>query len=291
MDQERTPLFNRKASSHALELLRCRPSGVMIGEGASVTDRKMIEKAEIRGVFFPWMNWYKIWWTTTVIGAIGTLFFGPFQIAFQKEPGTFNEIADWFELGLTSIFILDIFVHFNLAYYRNELIIFERRTIVTEYIHGLFLVDFVGVFPFETAGLWISGHLGETGRNALLFSLLRMLRFLRLHRLRKLSTFLQYDARVSLLWFTLTRNFAAVLALTHMEACLMYFLARLRDFDEETWLGPLVTDMTGFDRYVTSLYWSIVTFCTVGYGDFSPSNSIEQIWGSSRWSPNDVPTV
>lgn len=280
MDQERTPLFNRKASSHALELLRCRPSGV-IGEGASVTDRKMIEKAEIRGVFFPWMNWYKIWWTTTVIGAIGTLFFGPFQIAFQKEPGgTFNESADWFELGLTSIFIIDIFVHFNLAYYRNELIIFERRTIVTEYIHGLFLVDFVGVFPFETAGLWISGHLGETGRNALLFSLLRMLRFLRLHRLRKLSTFLQYDARVSLFWFTLTRNFAAVLALTHMEACLMYFLARLRDFDEETWLGPLVTDMTGFDRYVTSLYWSIVTFCTVGYGDFSPSNSIEQIWGS-----------
>ena len=60
----------------------------------------------------------------------------------------------------------------------------------------------------------------------------------------------------------------------------MYFLARLRDFDETTWLGPIVENMSGFDRYVTSLYWSIVTFATVGYGDFSPSNADEKLLGS-----------
>jgi CRP-like cAMP-binding protein len=38
--------------------------------------------------------------------------------------------------------------------------------------------------------------------------------------------------------------------------------------------------MSGFERYVTSLYWSITTFCTVGYGDFSPDNSEEQLLGS-----------
>lgn len=38
--------------------------------------------------------------------------------------------------------------------------------------------------------------------------------------------------------------------------------------------------MTGFDRYVTSLYFSITTFATVGYGDWSMSNSRERLWGS-----------
>jgi hypothetical protein len=59
----------------------------------------------------------------------------------------------------------------------------------------------------------------------------------------------------------------------------MFFLARLNDFDENTWLGPLVFEMNGVERYVVSLYWSVVTFATVGYGDFSPVSSAERIWG------------
>lgn len=45
----------------------------------------------------------------------------------------------------------------------------------------------------------------------------------------------------------------------------MYFIARQYDFDpDNTWLGSLVEDLTGFERYCTSLYWSVVTFTTVG---------------------------
>lgn len=64
----------------------------------------------------------------------------------------------------------------------------------------------------------------------------------------------------------------------------MYYIARLHDFNEDTWLGPLVTsegdDKSTFDLYLTSLYLSVVTFCTVGYGDFSPVNSTEKLVGS-----------
>lgn len=257
MSPESQPLLQhlseeKKTSRRARELLRSRPVGV-IGEGTTFSDQKIVEKAGIRGVFFPWMLSYKIWWAITAIGAIATVFFGPFQIAFQKEPGTLRDAMDIMDLFLTGIFAVDILVNFNLVTYKNELIVYERMEIIREYLRRMFWIDFIGVFPFETFALWITGHYGET-RPALLCSLLRILRFVRLHRMKKLSDILQYDARVSLLWFTMLRNFAAVLACTHIEACIMYFLARLHGFDTNTWLGPLVGDMDGFDRYVASLY-------------------------------------
>lgn len=255
MSSDKQPLIkrHRRSSSHALELLKSRPVGV-IGEGHTFSDKKMIEKANIRGVFFPWMVSYKIWWAITAIAAIATVFFGPLQIAFQREPGTFSDMADIGELFLTGIFVVDIAVNFNLVFYKNELIVFERNEIVKAYLRKMFWVDLIGVFPFETVTLWWMGLLGQKGKTVLLVSLFRLFRFVRLHRMKKLSDILQYDARISLLWFTMLRNFAVTLALTHIEACIMYFLARLHNFDENTWLGPLVADMDGYDRYVTSLY-------------------------------------
>lgn len=95
--------------------------------------------------------------------------------------------------------------------------------------------------------------------------------------MKKLSDILQYDARISLLWFTMLRNFGALLALTHIEACTMYFLARLHNFDEKTWLGPVVADMDGLDRYVTSLYLVSLILC-LHVGDAAPNHSCSDDW-------------
>ena len=60
----------------------------------------------------------------------------------------------------------------------------------------------------------------------------------------------------------------------------MFFIARELAFDpDNTWLGSDIRTLSEFERYVTSLYWSVVTFTTVGYGDFSPVHPIEQIFG------------
>mmetsp|Transcript_35225 Transcript_35225/g.76426 ORF Transcript_35225/g.76426 Transcript_35225/m.76426 type:complete len:788 (+) Transcript_35225:224-2587(+) len=266
-------------TDEARRVLASRPSGVL-GEGTTVSDKYMVKKANIRGIIFPWMPAYEIWWTITAVGAIFTVFFGPFQIAFQDEPGTFNDAASAIEWGLNLVFWVDIIVNFNLAFYRNnEVMVYDRYDIFIHYVSGMFWVDLVGVFPFENVALMLAGDLGNSNKEALLFSLLRLIRFVRLHRMKKLSDVLQYNARVSLVWFTLIRNFASVLCSTHLAACSMYFLARYNDFDENTWLGPAVENMSGLERYVTALYWAIVTFCTVGYGDFAPANSAEMIVG------------
>jgi Ion transport protein len=252
-------------------------------------------------LFFPWMLGYKIWWTCTALLAIVTCFFEPFHIAFHRqsvEIYNYNDtVAGTVELILTLIFAVDILVNFNLAYYKNERLIYERGEIVSAYLHGMFWIDVIGVFPFQTLVLWMigEGELGGAGttsssnsNRALYVSLVRLLPFVRLHRMKKLSDAMQYNARISLLWFTLIRNFAATVFVAHVEACTMYFLARLGDFSDDTWLGPHVSDMTGLERYVTSLYLSIVTFCTVGYGDYSPKNPSEKIFGSIAMLMNIV---
>jgi len=211
------------------------------------------------------------------MAAIFTVFFGPFQIAFQNEPGTFNNFSDMVEFLLTLIFAVDILVNFNLAFYKDEIVVFERTEIFTQYMSRMFWVDFVGVFPFETVALFMVGELGANSTKALLLSLLRLLRFVRLHRMKKLNDLLQYHPKVSLLWFTLIRNLGAVLTVTHIAACSMYFIARLESFDETTWLGPKVVDSSGFERYVTALYFTIVQFMTVGYGDYVPISNAEKI--------------
>ena len=197
-----------------------------------------------------------------------TAFLLPYEIAFQTTgSGKLDDAGAIVEDVLVIIFSVDILVNFNLAIYKDSRLTFKRSDIVKSYVRGMFWVDLCGVFPFQTVAMWMNGD--AVANNSLLFSLWRLPRLVRLHRLKRLSDIMQFDGHISFLWFTLVRNFAAVLLVAHWEACTMYFLARLKGLGEDTWLGPLVAEnenSSTFDLYLTSLYLSVVTFCTVGYG-------------------------
>ena len=67
----------------------------------------------------------------------------------------------------------------------------------------------------------------------------------------------------------------------HCAACFYYLLAARHSNESATWLGAV---LPGFRqeslwvRYVTSIYWSITTLSTVGYGDLHPVNRGEMIY-------------
>jgi len=65
----------------------------------------------------------------------------------------------------------------------------------------------------------------------------------------------------------------------HFAACLFYFIALNRD-PKSTWLSMVSenTQKSIYNRYVTSIYWSITTLTTVGYGDLHPVNTKEMVF-------------
>lgn len=65
----------------------------------------------------------------------------------------------------------------------------------------------------------------------------------------------------------------------HFAACIFYFLALDRD-PSSTWLSLVSDDAQSsvWKRYVTSMYWSIVTLSTVGYGDLHPVSTKEMVF-------------
>lgn len=257
---------------NARRVLQSKSSGV-IGEGDIDADQQMVRLANIHNVIFPWGG-YWVWWTITLMGAVATAFFLPYGIAFQEEHRSVLDVSSIVDMILNAVFTIDIVVCFNLAFYsKDDRLVFDRSIIARTYLKKMFMTDLCGVFPFEEFFLLITGNISKSTSHVLLFSLLKLTRLVRLHRLKKMSEILQYDGHISFLWFTLLRNLTAVLLVAHWEACTMYFIARYRSFDEETWLGPLVaelgSDYSNFDYYLTSLYLSVVTFCTVGTGDSS----------------------
>ncbi|KAL3801357.1 hypothetical protein HJC23_006967 [Cyclotella cryptica] len=231
-------------------------------------------------LIFPWSWGYKLWWGFTVVAATFTIFFETYQIAFSLG-GLAENGAFVLEFILLAVFLVDMVVNFNLAYYDDkDNIIFSRRAIARNYMRSMFWVDLIGVFPFYLVALQATGQLGETNQFTQNLSLLRLFKMVRLHRVYLFFSVVQYSSKISLLGLTLLRDFSAVLVWTHTWACIMFFIAREAAFDSaNTWLGSSISELTGLERYVTSLYWSVVTFTSVGYGDFSPVTSIEQIFG------------
>ena len=67
----------------------------------------------------------------------------------------------------------------------------------------------------------------------------------------------------------------------HWAACSFYYIARQEGLGANTWFGGLLPTLVAtwpnqFDAYVFSLYWSMTTFATVGYGAhclFGPSGT------------------
>ncbi|XP_067041117.1 potassium voltage-gated channel subfamily H member 6-like [Acropora muricata] len=219
----------------------------------------------------------------------------PFDVAFlvpaRKSEASISQFGSLKSLSPIAVanllvdlfFIIDIPINFRSAVIVKDTyeVITDAKRIAILYLKSWFLVDFVAAIPLE---FMIDP---QHERATTLTGLLKTARLLRLVRVtRKIDRYSEYGvAAIFLLMclFTLT---------SHWLACVWHAIGQVEARDNTGWLAALADEIgkpinesnlsSGPSlsiRYISSLYFTLSSLTTVGFGNIAPSTNDEKIFG------------
>ncbi|KAG6639334.1 hypothetical protein CIPAW_10G092300, partial [Carya illinoinensis] len=228
-----------------------------------------------RYIVSPFSPRYRAWEMLLVVLVIYSAWICPFEFAFlpykQDALFVFDNIVNGF-------FAIDIILTFFVAYLDSHsyLLVDDPKKIAVRYISTWFIFDVCSTAPFQPISLLFTNHSGELG-----FKLLNMLRLWRLRRVSSLFARLEKDIRFNYFWTRCIKLISVTLFTVHLAGCINYLIAERYPDPSRTWIGANNRDFKEdglWERYVTSIYWSITTLTTTGYGDLHAENTREMLF-------------
>ncbi|KAF7633972.1 Cyclic nucleotide-binding domain-containing protein [Meloidogyne graminicola] len=234
-----------------------------------------------------------VWDWIILLLVIYTAIFTPYVAAFllrestQQRRAKFGEPMEIIDLIVDIFFIIDIIINFRTTYVNdNDEVVSDPGKIALHYFKGWFFIDAVAAVPFDL--LLVETDSDET---TTLIGLLKTARLLRLVRVaRKLDRYSEYGAAVLLL---LMATFALI---AHWLACIWYAIGSTElPHKNITWLHQLARHLNEpyhrtkngsitsggpslKSRYVTSLYFTLSTITSIGFGNVSATTDSEKIF-------------
>ncbi|KAL8504164.1 hypothetical protein ACS0TY_022773 [Phlomoides rotata] len=216
---------------------------------------------------------YRNWESFLIVLVFYTAWVSPFEFGFNVGHGGPLLIIDNI---LNGFFAIDIILTFFVAYIDKGtyLIIDSHKLIALRYARTWLMFDVVSTVPLDLSRKIMPSIFGSYGY-------LSMLRLWRLRRVSAMFQRLEKDRTYNYFWLRVAKLTCVVLFVVHSAGCVFYLLADRHPDPKNTWIGSVIEnfhDESVLSRYVISIYWSIVTATTVGYGDFHPVNRMEMIF-------------
>ncbi|XWS17181.1 hypothetical protein CRYUN_Cryun33cG0046100 [Craigia yunnanensis] len=262
--QDEIEHLSRESSHYSLS------TGILPSLGARSNRRVKLR----RFIVSPYDRRYRVWETFLVILVVYTAWVSPFEFGFLRKPELPLSITDNVVNGF---FALDIILTFFVAYLDKTtyLLIDDPKKIAWKYSSSWLAFDIISTIPSELAQKISPKPLRSYG-------LFNMLRLWRLRRVSALFSRLEKDKNYNYFWVRCAKLICVTLLAVHCAGCFYYLIAARYHDPGRTWIGSSLGDnfleQSSSIRYVTSMYWSITTLTTVGYGDLHPVNTREMIF-------------
>ncbi|KAL9688723.1 hypothetical protein QQ045_033147 [Rhodiola kirilowii] len=261
--QEEFEMLSREGSQFSLT------TGILPPLGARSTRRVKLRHF----IVSPHDRRYRTWEAYLVILVLYTAWVSPFEFGFLSKPEGPLAIADNIVNGF---FAIDIILTFFVAFLdkKTYVLVDNRKLIAWRYVSSWFIFDVISTIPSELAVKISSSSLGS-------FGLFNMLRLWRLRRVSAVFSRLEKDTHFNYFWVRCTKLVCVTIFAVHCAGCFYYLIAAQYPVPERTWIGAVIPDFhtrSIWTRYVTSIYWSITTLATVGYGDLHAQNTREMIF-------------
>ena len=207
----------------------------------------------------------------------------PYRISFVDV-----DTVAWMGIDTTVdfLFFFDLVISCVLVYQDEERnLVTSHRAIMVRYLKSWFVIDLASCVPLQLIlDTQINvNNLVRLARVSRIYKLARMCRIMRMVKfIKNRHQIIRYMNQVFLISLSVERLFWFVVTLIimlHLVACGWVFIGRFNmDTDSNNWITTYgFADLTNPELYIVSMYWTVTTVATVGYGDIHACNQEEMV--------------
>ena len=277
-----TEVFDSRTGSINRKSFAARQVNANLGK-RKVAYMNTVVARSLQKIYFPDSSFKRIWGIIMALMTLYNVVILPFRWTFlyseRYDQSYQNQLALYFlgfDLALDMAHYVNIYLNMrHFVRYKSISLIDQPKEIQAAYFRGNFAYDVLTSLPLD-----LFAYIAGVRR-------LRDLAFLRLSRLLSIrympewvQDFINYLDESGIqysvgIWQSI-KMFSLVILLSHLFGCGYFGLAYIYDFTD-TWVEALGIEFKSVEvQYTVSLYWSVYTVTTVGFGNIIPTNNLER---------------